>query len=260
MQKGGGAKNATELTSEDFKQLYAGKWQPLNKNMTQEEALHQYAAGYVPSVKNTSDHKAWAEAFLGSAAADYMTQRNGGQPEEAHTVKELEEWRKNQLKKISTFVPESYRPKAEAAVEAKFKSNLARIDEQSETKPSKEFVESEPAVEKELAEPSLALEKERIESELTLDSERTESQPAVEKKAADSEQSEQDSRENLADQKELVSSGSTMLIAKQVATSNVTPIVPLMGMGVFAACAFAFVARRTSQNTESEGYLNLAEP
>merc|ERR1712176_1546364 len=178
----------TGLTSDDFKQLYAGKWEPLHENMTQEEALHQYAAGYVPIVKNTSDQKAWAEAFLGSAAADYMTQRNGGQPEEAHTVKELEEWRKNQLKKISTFVPESYRPKAEAAVEAKFKSNLARIDEQSETKPSKEFVESEPAVEKELAEPSLAL-----------DSERTESQPAVEKKAADSEQSEQDSSENLAD-------------------------------------------------------------
>merc|ERR1712151_715601 len=84
MQKGGGgAKNATELTSDDFKQLYSGKWQPLHKNMTQEEALHQYAAGYVPSVKNTSDQKEWAEAFLGSAAADYMTQKKGGQPEEA---------------------------------------------------------------------------------------------------------------------------------------------------------------------------------
>merc|ERR1712048_530843 len=53
MQKGGGdyqkymqqgdANNATELTSDDFKQLYAGKWEPLHENMTQEEALHQYA-------------------------------------------------------------------------------------------------------------------------------------------------------------------------------------------------------------------------
>merc|ERR1712113_1022275 len=83
MQKGGGAKNATELTSEDFKQLYAGKWQPLNKNMTQEEALHQYAAGYVPSVKNTSDHKAWAEAFMQQYAAEYQKYIKKGGAENA---------------------------------------------------------------------------------------------------------------------------------------------------------------------------------
>merc|ERR1712060_108503 len=128
---------------------------------------HQYAAAYVPSVKNTSDRKQWAEAFLGSTAAVYMTQRKGGQPEEAdkcRTEEELKEWRENQLKEIRTYVPESYRPKVEAALEAKFKSNLARIhrDEQSETKLSKQAVESEPAVEKEPAD----LEKEHTESEL----------------------------------------------------------------------------------------------
>merc|ERR1712187_825540 len=171
MQQGGGdyqkymqqgdANNATELTSDDFKQLYAGKWEPLHENMTQEEALHQYAAGYVPIVKNTSDQKEWAEAFLGSAAADYMTQKKGGQPEEAykcHTEKELKEWRDSQLKQIKTYVPETYRPKVEAEVEAKFNSNLARI---------RNGQQSEPAVEKEPAELDVAVtKKEPAQSEL----------------------------------------------------------------------------------------------
>merc|ERR550525_1538564 len=76
----GGAKNATNLTSDDFKQLYSGKWQPMHKNMTQEEALHQYAADYVPSVKNTSDHKEWAQQYMQQYAAEYQKymQKGGG--------------------------------------------------------------------------------------------------------------------------------------------------------------------------------------
>merc|ERR550525_1610351 len=163
----GGAKNATELTSDDFKQLYSGKWQPLHKNMTQEEALHQYAAGYVPSVKNTSDQKEWVGAFLGSAAADYTTQKKGGQPEDAskcHTEKELKEWRDSQLKQLKTYVPETYRPKAEAEVEAKFNSNLARIRKGEQSEPA---VEKEPAQSEPVAMESKSAESERPAKEPT---------------------------------------------------------------------------------------------
>merc|ERR550525_2034700 len=187
----GGAKNATELTSDDFKQLYAGKWQPLHKNMTQEEALHQYAAGYVPSVKNTSDQKEWLGAFFGSAAADYTTQKKGGQPEDAskcHTEKELKEWRDSQLERLKTYVPETYRPKAEAQVEAKFNSNLARIrkGEQSEAAVEKESAELDVAVtKKEPAQSELAtVESAPAESDWAAKGP-TEPELAVEKKPAE---------------------------------------------------------------------------
>merc|ERR1712048_1274287 len=256
MQKGGGdyqkymqqgdANNATELTSDDFKQLYAGKWEPLHENMTQEEALHQYAAGCVPIVKNTSDQKEWAEAFLGSAAADYMTQKKGGQPEEAykcHTEKELKEWRDSQLKQIKTYVPETYRPKVEAEVEAKFNSNLARI---------RNGKQSEPAVEKEPAQSEpLAVESKPAESERTA-KEPTEPELVVGKKPAEETERTESSENAVA---------STELIARQVAAHNLVVAVPIIGISVFAACAVVpFVVRRRSQHAELEGYLNLAEP
>merc|ERR1711897_20216 len=126
------------------------------------------------------------------------------------TEKELKEWRDSQLKQIKTYVPETYRPKVEAEVEAKFNSNLARI---------RKGKQSEQAVEKKPAE----------------ETERTESS------------------ENAV--------ASTELIARQVAAHNLVVAVPIIGIGVFAACAVVpFVVRRRSQHAELEGYLNLAEP
>merc|ERR1712048_1554870 len=137
----------------------------------------------------------------------------GGQPEEAykcHTEKELKEWQDSQLKQIKTYVPETYRPKVEAEVEAKFNSNLARI---------RNGKQSELAVEKKPAE----------------ETERTESS------------------ENAV--------ASTELIARQVAAHNLVVAVPIIGIGVFAACAVVpVVVRRRSQHAELKEYLNLAEP
>jgi len=175
-----------------------------------------------------------------------MTQKKGGQPEEAykcHTEKELKEWRDSQLKQIKTYVPETYRPKVEAEVEAKFNSNLARI---------RNGKQSEPAVEKEPAQSEpLAVESKPAESERTA-KEPTEPELVVEKKPAEETERTESSENAVA---------STELIARQVAAHNLVVAVPIIGIGVFAACAVVpFVVRRRSQHAELEGYLNLAEP
>merc|ERR1712048_687260 len=159
----------------------------------------------------------------------------GGQPEEAykcHTEKELKEWQDSQLKQIKTYVPETYRPKVEAEVEAKFNSNLARIRNRKQSEPL--AVESKPA-----------------ESERTA-KEPTEPELVVEKKPAEETERTESSGNAVA---------STDLIARQVAAHNLVVAVPIIGISVFAACAvIPFVVRRRSQHAEPEGYMNLAEP
>merc|ERR1712048_679600 len=149
------------------------------------------------------------------------------------TEKELKEWRDSQLKQIKTYVPENYRPKAEAEVEAKFNGNLARIrnEEQSEQGVEKEPAESE--VERAAKKPT--------EPEMVVEKKPTEETERIELS------------ENVV--------ASTDLIAKQVAAPNLILAVPLVGVGVLAACAVvAFVVRRGNLHAEPEGYLNLAEP
>merc|ERR1711988_2012720 len=58
-----GSDNTTELAA-DYKRQYASKWIPSNKNMTQDEAIHQYAAGYVPKVEKAGDSKGWSKAYM----------------------------------------------------------------------------------------------------------------------------------------------------------------------------------------------------
>merc|ERR1712066_432246 len=80
----------------------------------------------------------------------------------------------------------------------------------------------------------------------------TEPEVAVEKKPAKETARAESSENGVA---------STELIAGQVAASNLTVGVPIIGIGVFVACAVvAFVVRKRNQPTEPEGYLNLAEP
>jgi len=144
-----GGSNTTELAA-NFKKQYASPYmkeyaseyqlymnRDSNKNMTQDEALREYAAGHVPKLKNASDSRQWGKAFMDEYGKQYehyvdaqQKATSSADPKKAsdcHNLTELRAWRSSELDRIQTWVPADYQAPSKAAVEDSFDSNKERI-------------------------------------------------------------------------------------------------------------------------------------
>jgi len=116
---------------------YAGKWAPTQDNMTRKDAIRQYARNYVPDVHNTSDSNDWAAAYQTKYAGSYegYMKENGQLAKPApcenaadcKSVNDLQAWRKYQMHRIQTFVPEAFQSRAKEAVDVEFHKHEVRL-------------------------------------------------------------------------------------------------------------------------------------
>jgi len=106
------------------------------------EYEQEYAAEYMPEVKNASDPRVWEDAFVKKYAEPYrryieahdrMAKEFPNAPSSAsacHSLEQLKEWHDAQHEMIRTFVPSHYRSFSYGAIEQEYRVNRARIEKE----------------------------------------------------------------------------------------------------------------------------------
>jgi hypothetical protein len=133
--------SASSTASDDEKEAAAGDNAKSGPAFAK-KFLKQYAGGYMPHPKNTSDPNAWKDAFVNKYADHYQKYVDAFQnlkknfPDapataaDCHSLKQLDEWRGAATQQLQTYIPNQYQSFSKGAVVQQYKDNKARIEKE----------------------------------------------------------------------------------------------------------------------------------